>query len=140
MSTTNKRTRGLNKYVYKFHFVGTLNGIAIDEKHTSMRGFLEKYGGTATPLNLNRQKVYRLMNGFYENKRPSVRSRKINLIWNLKVERIFEVRPYKRIALEKVLVDELPESPVGADSFNKNVQEATVAIDQLTGDLIKVID
>ena len=117
-ATSTRRPRGPNKFVYKYHFHGTLNGVAIDEKHTSLNSFVEKWGGTHTPLGLNRQKLHRILTGFYDDKRPCRQTRLMRSMWQVQCESINEPRPYKRTSRTKVLVVE-PSSPSGAESFDR---------------------
>ena len=96
--------RGPNKYIYKFHIHGTLNGVSIDEKYTSINQFLVKWGGTATPLKLNRQKLTRLRAGYYDG-RSKGGSKLVEAMWGLTIDEIREPRPFKRTTV-KMLLDE----------------------------------
>lgn len=71
---------------YRFH--GTLNGIAIDEAHASYASFVRKWGGTRTPLKINRQKLHRLVTGFYDSKRNYKRSRLLLTLWRVRCDPI----------------------------------------------------
>ena len=86
-----KRTRGPNCSRFRYHFRGILNGVTIDEQHHSQRGFLDRWGGTVTPLRLNRQKLGRLVSGYYDDKAPTPRTRIIRAVWRVKMDRITDV-------------------------------------------------
>lgn len=113
MST--RKPRGPNKYTYKFHVHGTLNGVTLDEKYTSMNQFLVKWGGTATPLKLNRQKLTRLRSGYYDGRTKGA-SKLVTSLWGLTIDEIREPRPFKRTTV-KMLLDEstLPPDSPGPD-------------------------
>ncbi len=133
-----RKPRGPNKFVYKYHFHGTLNGIAIDEKHTSLNSFVQKWGGTHTPLGINRQKLHRLTTGFYDEKRPCKQSKMLRALWDVKCDSINEPRPYKRTSRVKVLLTE-PGSPSGAESFdNSEPTEGEVIVNE-DGQVLEVV-
>ena len=57
-------TRSTNSTHYKWQVIGTLCGTPIDAKYLSLNHFLQEFGDAKTELNLNRQKVNRLRNGW----------------------------------------------------------------------------
>ena len=93
------------RYKYKWHVTGTLNGVTINEKYASQSHFLERWGGQeATPLNLNRQKLSRLVGGYYKDKRKYKPTAPLQHLWKLTWTPINETRPYRRVT-RRVLVE-----------------------------------
>ena len=106
--------RGPTQFVYRHHVTGTINGVTIDKKYPSYTAFLEEWGGTATPLNLNRQKLTRINGGFYEDKSHRKANDILKKLYGLTFTPIHEKRPYVR-KVTRSLVEQQP-TPVSIDS------------------------
>ena len=109
--------RSANKFKYRYHVTGTLNGISIDRKYCSYTEFLNEYGGTATPLKLNRQKLTRLNTGFYKDKQGRKSNKMLASLWQLEFKAIDEPRAFT-IKTTKTLTPEPtpPTTPQPIDS------------------------
>lgn len=93
-----------NRIKLRWHVTGTLNGVPIDAKYASQAHFLERWGGKgATPLNLNRQKLSRLVAGYYDGKRDYKPTSPLRHLWQLTWTRIDETRPHRRVTRTEFL-------------------------------------
>lgn len=109
--------RGPTQFVYRHHVTGTINGVTIDKKYPSYTAFLEEWGGTATPLKLNRQKLTRLNGGFYDDKSQRKSNDLLKKLYGLKFTPIHEKRPYVRKVTKKLVEEPAPVPvPVSIDS------------------------
>ena len=118
--TNHNMPRSNNKFRFRYHVTGTLNEQVVDKKYCSYTGFLNDYGGDATPLNIDRHKLSRIL------KQSTTANNKcnqlVNSMWKLDFKRIDEQRPYIRV-FRKELVDET--IPKAFDTVN-NISNAPI--------------